>query len=255
MGYRYPASLRYLLYALSLSLATFCVVIISSNKIEDKATQTSLAVFTGVLAVLAGILGLWFHSTLLPIDFDSLDTYAKNQGIVSYFPRTFLENGNLRYALANSGLPEEVREILKAAAETDNYTVFIKTLRDLKSSDVGRLRDLIVNGKPDVPYALPKTLGERAKESTDVPKVSLYRRLSDSAKTLKERFKRRRETPEAEEPDLSREFLRTKYALENTEIPMEDASDASFVLAEAKRENLQRETKRLSDLAKANANA
>jgi hypothetical protein len=193
VGYRYPATLRYLLYALAISLATFCIVIISSNKIEDKTTQTSLAVTTGVLAVVSGFLGLYFHSTLLPIDFESLDTYSKNQGLVQYFPRSFLQSDNLGYAVTNSGLPSEVQDILLSAAADDNYTLFLKTLKDLRSSDIGTLRTLLVNGKPEVPYEVPKTIGQRAKDffgkteqQKDAPKVSLLRRLSGTAQDLAE---------------------------------------------------------------------
>jgi hypothetical protein len=193
VGYRYPATLRYLLYALAISLATFCIVIISSNKIEDKTTQTSLAVTTGVLAVVSGFLGLYFHSTLLPIDFESLDTYAKNQGLVQYFPRSFLQSDNLGYAVTNSGLPSEVQDILLSAAADDNYTLFLKTLKDLRSSDIGTLRTLLVNGKPEVPYEVPKTIGQRAKDffakteqQKDAPKVTFLRRLSGTAQDFAE---------------------------------------------------------------------
>jgi hypothetical protein len=158
VGYRYPASLRYLLYALSITLAAFSAVLVSSSNITDKSLQTGLVVTTGLLAVFTGVLGLYFHSSLLPIDFEALDEYSQKEGLPQFFPRTLLSSENFSSAVASSDLPQELQDILLRAAQKKDYLGVLDTLQRLPFSEVKTFKALLE--APELPYAPPKTLAQ-----------------------------------------------------------------------------------------------
>ena len=158
VGYRYPASLRYLLYALSITLAAFSALLVSSSNITDKSLQTGLVVTTGLLAVFTGFLGLYFHSSLLPIDFEALDDYSQKEGLPQFFPRSLLYSENFSSAVASSDLPQELQDILLRAAQKKDYLGVLDTLQRLPFSEVKTFKALLE--APEMPYAPPKTLAQ-----------------------------------------------------------------------------------------------
>lgn len=135
-GYRYPAGIRYLLYALSITLGTLCIVIVSTNQITDKTTQSALAVTTGLFSVLSGLMGLYFHSSLLPVDFEALSEYSKKQGIGSIFTKDLFLDPEFATVLSETNFPSEVQDLLIQTHNTGDYSTFLQTLRDLNLDDI-----------------------------------------------------------------------------------------------------------------------
>jgi hypothetical protein len=200
VGYRYPASLRYLLYALSITLAAFSAVLVSSSNITDKSLQTGLVVTTGLLAVFTGVLGLYFHSSLLPIDFEALDEYSQKEGLPQFFPRTLLSSENFSSAVASSDLPQELQDILLRAAQRKDYLGVLDTLQRLPFSEVKTFKGLLE--APELPYAPPKTLAQviaqRAAEAEESSGPSYTERFTNL-------FKRRPSDPMAIVPQVATE--------------------------------------------------
>ena len=170
VGYRYPASLRYLLYALSITLAAFSAVLVSSSNITDKSLQTGLVVTTGLLAVFTGFLGLYFHSSLLPIDFEALDDYSQKEGLPQFFPRSLLASENFSSAVTSSDFPEEVQDILLRAAQKKDYLGVLDTLQRLPFSEIKTFKELIE--APELPYAPAKNLAQVIAQRADAKEAA-----------------------------------------------------------------------------------
>lgn len=191
VGYRYPASLRYLLYALSITLAAFSAVLVSSSNITDKSLQTGLVVTTGLLAVFTGFLGLYFHSSLLPIDFEALEDYSQKEGLPQFFPRSLLASENFSSAVASSDLPQELQDILLHAAQKKDYLGVLDTLQRLPFSEVKTFKARIES--PELPYAPAKNLAQTIAENNEASGPSYTERLVNY-------FKRRPSDPQVEIP-------------------------------------------------------
>ena len=216
-GYRYPAGIRYLLYGLSITLGTLCIVIVSSNQIADKTTQTALSVTTGLFAVLSGLLGLYFHSTLLPIDFDALTEYSKKQKYDIFNKELFLDE-DFAEALQETMIPSELQDILIQTHNSGDYSTFLQTLKDVNLSDILDFREKLLSRAFEKANPLPAFekatdmdvfgLGEQALQTAKV-------KLGSARQTLGKLFEKK--PKEITEQDKVLDYVKSFFKKQGTQ--------------------------------------
>jgi hypothetical protein len=134
-GMRYPLPVRNLFLLIAIICVGLAIYVYSSNVISSNTTKTAISVTLVVLAILSGGAGLYFSSTLIPVDYDQLKEYLERKSASAKFvtKTDFTDRREtVREAFLDAGVLslEDVDNLLK-----NSYSEFLQEAPELLSKE------------------------------------------------------------------------------------------------------------------------
>ena len=195
-GMRYPLPVRNLFLLIAIICVGLAIYVYSSNVISSNTTKTAISVTLVVLAVLSGGAGLYFSSTLIPVDYDQLKEYLERKSASAKFvtKTDFTDRREtVREAFLDAGVlsVEDVDNLLK-----NSYSEFLQEAPELLSKEqLDLVKDKFEDLKKIDPLALKSDevalladLLQEAKQPTGL--ISTYVRIlkDENASAVQKQF-------------------------------------------------------------------